>query len=1535
MLLQSKKLLLLLFIFVLQACGGSEGKAKETAEGGGKSPKPLIEQELSFQISEAQNLRVNQTFSNQASGNGNGIVTYTSSNTSIATVDEFGLVNALAMGSVVISATIAADHEYKASSANYNISVQLNPQNIVFDEPNVISVSVGDTLNNFHTAPGSGSISYSSSDENIASVNQFGLVSVHTAGTTTITATKSQDNKYSATNASYQVVALRKNQSLGFSQDKSEFKLWANTTLNNPATHLGTGVINYSSSNNSVASVNNFGFVTIHTAGQATITASIASNNIYTSASQSYHIQANLNSQAIVFSKTGLIKLLIGEKLINIASGAGTGKVTYTSSNANIATVNANGVVTTLAEGSVTISAKIEADKIYDESITSYQIQTNLNSQSIVFAKTGLVELFIGEEFVNIASGAGSGKVTYTSSNTNIATVSTDGRVTVLAKGSATISASIDADKTYEESITSYRISAELNPQTITFTKQAPYSVMAGKTLLNAATGQGSGVIRYDSSNTNIATVDSAGLVTILTTGLVTITADISADNYFQGSTASYSFNAALNSQKITFSNAGPIQVKAGEFYLNLASAPGTGQITYKSSNPLVASVNNLGNVMILTSGSAIISANINSDNFYQSASSSYEINASLKERGVLVQKPGISEAYVGYPYFNLIYSPGTSQVVYTSSDSSIATVSSIGLVTIHAIGSVTISGSFSADELFKAGNASYTLNTALLPLKFKQYGPIEAYTEDTLNNPATGGGDGQVIYSSSDTNIATVDNLGTVTLIGNGSVTIHAQKMAHGLYLEDEASYIIHSTLKPLMFSQAGPLNTTTGNTISNPVIGGGTGDLRYTSSDNNIATVDYSGKITVLAPGSVIISAHITSDEQYDAASAHVTLNAINNSSILTAWVGKHNSEITFSDGVQGVEFYRASEENCALDNYAACQDGQLDILDDRSITDTALKLNQTAHARFNHGEIEKKMSLSANSFQFNNYQKFTKFKDKLWLIGGYNGQYKNQVWSSPDGENWTLVANETEFGNRVKHEVVSFNDKLWVIGGSGKTGYKNDVWSSSDGKSWSLKSSQTQFSGRVNHQLLSFNNKLWLFGGKDENQEQQNDIWSSQYGIYWSKVRGDNPFSNRNGYQVSVLNNKLWLIGGEQEGELMNDVWSSNNGSTWTLETEHAEFSGRKLHKVMSFNDKLWLIGGDDSNLKSDIWSSLDGVNWSLVTSDHKVKLSNPYHLANIKNKLWFISGTTNKNTNLWSSVDGNNWKRMNTSAGFSDRFVHQQVSFNNKLWVIGGYNGDFFNDIWSSFDGASWILETEHAEFSPRGGHKVFKFNDKLWLVGGKDDSLQDKNDIWSSTDGVTWTQELETTPFTSRNTHNVAVLNNKLWLVGGHKLKDVWSSDDALNWTMHTEDFDLNTQTTNHQLTSFNNKLWITGRNSTERFIWSSINGVNWNKVTTNLALPNHNQAQLVNFSNKMWLIGGYSSYLNTDTYIWSSADGENWQMETQSAEFPPRNGHAVSVFKGQLWLTGGSGNNVGGDVWRSLDGISWRKLYQMPVDLTD
>ena len=121
--------------------------------------------------------------------------------------------------------------------------------------------------------------------------------------------------------------------------------------------------LQYKSSNTKVATVSSNGTVTIKGSGSATITITAVSDEQYNSAEKTVNITVNKGSQKITaksYTKTN------GSKAFRLgAKTSGDGKLTYTTSNKNIATVSSKGIVTIKGCGKATITIKASTTSKY------------------------------------------------------------------------------------------------------------------------------------------------------------------------------------------------------------------------------------------------------------------------------------------------------------------------------------------------------------------------------------------------------------------------------------------------------------------------------------------------------------------------------------------------------------------------------------------------------------------------------------------------------------------------------------------------------------------------------------------------------------------------------------------------------------------------------------------------------------------------------------------------------------------------------------------------------------------------------------------------------------------------------------------------------------------------------------------------------------------------------------------------------------------------------------------------------------------
>jgi gliding motility-associated-like protein len=124
-------------------------------------------------------------------------IVYTSSNTSVATIVN-GVVHIVGVGQTIITATQIGNSNYlPATPVSVTLTV-MEEQYITF--PTITSKLICDvdfaagTTSNFNVIP----ITYTSSDQTVATINSLGIIHIIGAGTTTITANQAGNNLYVA-----------------------------------------------------------------------------------------------------------------------------------------------------------------------------------------------------------------------------------------------------------------------------------------------------------------------------------------------------------------------------------------------------------------------------------------------------------------------------------------------------------------------------------------------------------------------------------------------------------------------------------------------------------------------------------------------------------------------------------------------------------------------------------------------------------------------------------------------------------------------------------------------------------------------------------------------------------------------------------------------------------------------------------------------------------------------------------------------------------------------------------------------------------------------------------------------------------------------------------------------------------------------------------------------------------------------------------------------------------------------------------------
>lgn len=283
-------------------------------------------------------------------------VTWTSENSSIATVDETGNITAVKNGTTKIK-VVTKEGNYEAECKVTVSSNVVKVTGITLDKTSA-TVGIGNTINLVATVkPKNASnkgVTWSSSDKSIATVVD-GKVKGLKEGTVTITA-ETKDGNYKAT----ATITVKNIKVTGVSLNKTSLTITVGETYTLKATVKPTDATNksvtWSSNDSSVATVDSNGKVKAIKEGNATITV--------TTKDGSYTATANIKVEPAKVTKvtiSGSSSVIVGNSITLKAAVTATGNanktVTWASEDESIATVNSKGVVKGVKVGSTNITA--------------------------------------------------------------------------------------------------------------------------------------------------------------------------------------------------------------------------------------------------------------------------------------------------------------------------------------------------------------------------------------------------------------------------------------------------------------------------------------------------------------------------------------------------------------------------------------------------------------------------------------------------------------------------------------------------------------------------------------------------------------------------------------------------------------------------------------------------------------------------------------------------------------------------------------------------------------------------------------------------------------------------------------------------------------------------------------------------------------------------------------------------------------------------------------------------------------------------
>ena len=446
----------------------------------------------------------------------------------------------------------------------------------------------------------------------------------------------------------------------------------------------------------------------------------------------------------------------------------GTPNGIWSSGTPTKASISAQGLVTGVAEGSSVISYTVtDLNSCSKSDTTTVRIYGSLSVSPVISGTKTICQ----NDSTVVSNTTPSG--VWSSAKTTIATIDANGKVKGIAGGQSAISYTVTKNgcsTTVTDIIT-------VNPLPVVASITGSSNVCVGaKSTLSNTTPNGV----WDSSNKTVATINSSGEVTALTAG----SSEISYTVTILGCITTVK-------KPITVFNMPSVNPITGNTTLcekattTLTNATVGG--VWLTGNTNVATISATGVVTGVKGGTSTISYAVTENG----CTSTSQTNVTVNPLPIIPAISGPTNVCVGATSQLLNTTPGG---IWTSTNQSVATISSQGIVTGISAGASVISYSLTLNGCTTTSTATLTVN----PLPVVQ--PITGSTNvcvgatSQLSNPTPGG-----VWSSANQAIATISNTGLFSGLTGGTSQISYTVTTNGCITTQKATVtVVNSPIVP-----------------------------------------------------------------------------------------------------------------------------------------------------------------------------------------------------------------------------------------------------------------------------------------------------------------------------------------------------------------------------------------------------------------------------------------------------------------------------------------------------------------------------------------------------------------------------------------------------------------------------------------------------------------------------------------------------------------------------------------------------------------
>lgn len=829
---------------------------------------------------------LNQRTKLNAKLNHDGKLNYSSSNSSVVSVDDYGYIYGKKIGEALITITYEGSQKYGPCTATVTVKVTPIPTSIDVGKTFAWFIDENDTLNATLNPQKAGKLNFTSNDESIVKVDKDGKITAVGVGITTIFISFDGNENYLPSNETVEVTVYSTDIPTAIEVNKTiDLFVDDNVDIGAVLNPSNAGSLNYTSSDPSVVTVDENGKLTAKKVGKANITVSFKGNERYLTNTTTVLVTVSLIPTSIEANSSITVNMTESADLGYVFSHPQAGSLKFIFTDYSIASID-NGKIVGDELGKTTLTIKFDGNDKYAASNATVEIKVVDVKTTIDVEDSLNVNVTEAETIVATLNPKEAGKLRFISNNKDIISVDGKGNVYGIKLGIGTVTIIFEGDGKYRPANKTVTVTVRDVETTINAKDSIEVNLTESATIVADVTPK-SGKLHFNTTDNDIISIDEKGNIKGLKVGTATVLIALDANGKYRSANKTVTVTVSVVETEIQVDNDNVELTYGDETNVNATLVPiEEGKLIFNSSNINIVTIDDKGNIKTVKPGEAIITVSYAGEGKYKSSNKTVKVSVKRAPTSIKIDDALNVEIGAGY---NLkpVSNPLNLPLTYNSSDSETVEIDANGFFFSKQSGDAVITISFAGNEYYLPSNANVTIkvNSRMteicvnntITIGFGDSMDLGAYVYIPLFNSKLYN---EIKYVSSNPDIVSVDeNIGLITANAVGKAIITLTYAGNNINEPSNATVNVEVTTKTTSIkvdeTSLSLYVDDTHNIVANLISGPNGANLNYIGNNPNVVFVNpLTGEITARGEGKATVTVIYYGDNEYHSSETNITV-------------------------------------------------------------------------------------------------------------------------------------------------------------------------------------------------------------------------------------------------------------------------------------------------------------------------------------------------------------------------------------------------------------------------------------------------------------------------------------------------------------------------------------------------------------------------------------------------------------------------------------------------------------------------------------